>query len=407
MTFQLSACSSLDFLNRTPGSVGVASGHPPDVGASLDYITKVLKNELHLSDHEIETNYTALKLYPRGHSAVYGEWAGNEYYPAALGGFARKPGSMDAFEERMKPFLAAEKIKSKSHDDIGWSDFCGDSPEICREQMRLTCEAEKKTKTESSVTKIRKGLEAGDVSFSSRDFNDQVDCDVKVDWSAGSCGTAPYVQSLFPRTPREKTRNGVNYTQKDLEVAAYLLLEEVNTKAVLFSKRNGIGDSRASGQKSEGVSEGELNPASFLYFMMNAYGKNSGQFLFSADIDESSEVWNYLVRGYQVASMLEVNSPAEVQKLYDRAREFSTYPVKPNADATKFFKIDFTVEYASTSGHYSAVIEVNRTGQMIGGEWLQQNRPNFIWYVKSVQEQLMEKVEDRPDLQFLYHLIVD
>lgn len=122
----------------------------------------------------------------------------------------------------------------------------------------------------------------------------------------------------------------------------------------------------------------DLNAGAFHIIMGNLLGiKREG---FIADLNRYDEVWNYplvayrtwATSGYQRASRTAARSAVweikmQTQVYYTAGTENDYWPVY-DTDLQKFEVKD-----------YSYTLEVDASGNIVGGEWISKERPDFIW----------------------------
>ncbi len=120
----------------------------------------------------------------------------------------------------------------------------------------------------------------------------------------------------------------------------------------------------------------DTNAGSFHLVLANELGRKAQSFVM--DVTRSSQVWNQGVVAFtaQLAQTKEQSSPG--------AAPGTRYEVEVKAD------VDYIVEFASDwqaqgsqgitrKTTYRYRLELNDAGEIIGGTWLSQERPDFLW----------------------------
>lgn len=120
----------------------------------------------------------------------------------------------------------------------------------------------------------------------------------------------------------------------------------------------------------------DANPASLYLAVTNVIGKLHKSVVL--DMDDRQEVWNSALAGY-TAKVVQDNkisvkaAPGTVNQVVvtlQVAHTLGSYP--------SFHRVGL----ASTTKVYQFTLELDVAGRIIGGEWISQNRPDFIWISK-------------------------
>jgi len=136
-----------------------------------------------------------------------------------------------------------------------------------------------------------------------------------------------------------------------------------------------------------------LNPASFHLILANNNGLNGQSFV--VDIDAGNEVWNHLVHSYSsyIVNEAEVDhtsSPKAVRRL--RVQTSVTYA---GIIIPKFEPVIGTEKESYFQQNYDYYLELDRNNDIIGGEWISDLRPDFVWFKdKSEFSQNWKKLEE-------------
>lgn len=136
----------------------------------------------------------------------------------------------------------------------------------------------------------------------------------------------------------------------------------------------------------------DVNAGAFHIVLASMIGINSQGFV--ADVDRFNDVWNQPVTSYESNVVGEVAlTPNDIKNGVDRkiqvktkmtyAEELQFY----NADAVAAGELNFvskepvtsTPAQAYLSKNYEYILEINKDGHIIGGEWISETRPDMIW----------------------------
>ncbi|MBC7692016.1 MAG: hypothetical protein H7222_09615 [Methylotenera sp.] len=125
------------------------------------------------------------------------------------------------------------------------------------------------------------------------------------------------------------------------------------------------------------------NPGAFHLALGNMIGLTKQGFV--ADLNRNLQVWNQPVLGYksQMGRMHGASrraAPSAVSEIEVITTMFYTSEIEPTFEpvvGTEAQKIE-NEEY-----HYT--IELNGQGEIVGGEWLNNNHPDFIWSVDKIE----------------------
>lgn len=136
----------------------------------------------------------------------------------------------------------------------------------------------------------------------------------------------------------------------------------------------------------------DVNAGTFHVIMANYLGKMKKAI--AEDRVYDYEVWNQPILGWKVDSMTKISKTKALQLL-----KLSGTKYEYNPDAKSFYEVYATVQYVTESNpeyaplvpkieqyirtdKYHYVLELDSSGKIIGGEWLDQslkNHPDFLW----------------------------
>ena len=123
----------------------------------------------------------------------------------------------------------------------------------------------------------------------------------------------------------------------------------------------------------------DLNAGAFHIVMTNMLGLRKEGFI--ADVDRFKEVWNQPIVAYESEILASNLSPS---------KSAAKSAVREMRIATEFFYVDEvkevtwdvvhgTSEQRLNSRNYVYRIELDRAGNIVGGEWESEERPDFLW----------------------------
>ncbi len=122
----------------------------------------------------------------------------------------------------------------------------------------------------------------------------------------------------------------------------------------------------------------DTNAGSFHISIANRIGIDHKAFV--ADVTRDSEVWNQPVFGYNSKVV------SESEDIYPKAAEGTVKIVR--IKTTMLYTAEIRASWKPvgntdngqvTGAHYEYNLEINKDGEIIGGEWLTESRPDFLW----------------------------
>lgn len=203
----------------------------------------------------------------------------------------------------------------------------------------------------------------------------------------GKCHMWSAVSILAPEPKHAVEYNGVRFEYSDLTALAmigyynrsraYMLGGRCNSKEVEFDEH---------GRPKEEECR-DTNAGAFHVTVTNMLGRHRRAFVM--DKAWGMEVWNHPVTDYRIDHLEEVSLDKALELL--NITDSTEYPYNP--DARIFYEVRLTLGYAtdgvspsttphgnvrySTSYHY--LLECDEEGNIIGGEWLDRDHPDFFW----------------------------
>ena len=136
----------------------------------------------------------------------------------------------------------------------------------------------------------------------------------------------------------------------------------------------------------------DVNAGSFHIVLGSMIGINSQGFV--ADVDRFNDVWNQPVTGYKSEIVGEVEkTPLDLKNGVDKKIRVQTVMIY--ADELEFFSEESAMEgilgfvskdpvtgtFAQTFAerNYDYILELDKNGKIIGGEWISESRPDMLW----------------------------
>jgi hypothetical protein len=216
------------------------------------------------------------------------------------------------------------------------------------------------------------------------------------DWY-GICDAWAAASILFPEPKHAVVMNGVTFKVQDIKALISMVSTKITTKFV--SLRCESNDS-TSGIRYDAYGRPaaqecrDSNPGTFHLILANYLGRQGKSVVEDRTFDY--QVWNQPIRSYQVVGSRKV-SAQEANRLVAGGGP-TRYLFNP--DAISFVHVQNNVSYILEStpetdgpliGYidtftgsvvYEYILEINRKGAIIGGEWVgesKRNHPDFVW----------------------------
>jgi hypothetical protein len=198
------------------------------------------------------------------------------------------------------------------------------------------------------------------------------------DWHGICHGVAPAsLNHEEPQTVTLTNRDGIQIIFYSSDVAAllsYFYAEVSNSHTVLIGSRCNLDDISGS---SGPVACEDINAGAFHIILTNRLGREGESFI--ADIDRRSEVWNHVAINYSSSERSEEfvvhsSAPGTVRRI--RLETIVTYAA---AIAPKFQAVIGTSDAEYAQNTYEYILDLDRDGKVIGGEWVSDVRPDFVW----------------------------
>lgn len=128
----------------------------------------------------------------------------------------------------------------------------------------------------------------------------------------------------------------------------------------------------------------DLSPASFHIVLTNKIGLRKESFL--ADIDRFYEVWNHPIQAYrsEVKEKLPASegSPAGTEETLRIKTRISYID---ESEGNSWEPIKGSYRQVTSNRVYNYDLHLDKAGEILGGEWRSNDRPDFIWVMQAVQ----------------------
>ncbi|MBK7860462.1 MAG: hypothetical protein IPJ65_17985 [Archangiaceae bacterium] len=209
----------------------------------------------------------------------------------------------------------------------------------------------------------------------------------------GICHAWTPAAMLWPEPRRAVVRNGVTFEPQDLKALASLVHDRTKTKFASLRCGTQLGSFAFDhyGRPTD-ASCRDTNAGTYHVLLANWLGRMRQPFAEDRTIDD--EVWNQPLRSYRVLSKREVGA-AEANRLVGAGGSVWSF----NPGAARLVAVSTEVKYVSESepsvgyvgsgvdpytrsDRYDYVLELDRNGKIIGGEWgqsSQKSHPDFVW----------------------------
>ncbi|MBL6991950.1 MAG: hypothetical protein ISR65_19360 [Bacteriovoracaceae bacterium] len=203
-----------------------------------------------------------------------------------------------------------------------------------------------------------------------------------VHW-AGHCNgvAAAVVSQKRPKKP--VTVNGVTFLPDDIVA----LMAEIYHSSPASSAGIRCRDEGTTSRDEFGRAQlrecRDLNPASFHLVLTNFM--NTLELAPIIDIDQENEVWNAPITSYKIDNQFIVSGSRAMALITGRGYHAGPW-YQLNPEAVKWVHVKMTIVFIykyPRNRHYEYILELDRAGNIIGGEWVgrsRRNHPDFIWY---------------------------
>jgi hypothetical protein len=186
--------------------------------------------------------------------------------------------------------------------------------------------------------------------------------------------------------PEPATRDLVNpdgikvhfYSSDIAALMSFYYANVVSTPVSLIGTRCNYNPGKVPRRRQDECND--LNAGAFHIVIANKLGEDGSGFI--ADIDRYSEVWNHVAVSFTSTARAEsapVNTSAygTVKRIHIEATVTFAAAIAPKFDPVINTE---AAEYAHNS--YEYFLDLDKTGKIIGGDWVSEARPDFVWTQK-------------------------
>ncbi|GAB9469143.1 Transglutaminase elicitor protein [Globisporangium polare] len=210
----------------------------------------------------------------------------------------------------------------------------------------------------------------------------------------GICHAWSPAAILEPEPKCSVTQNGVTFQPFDIKALVTDIYDGAAVETVFTGVRyNGGNEAKDRWGRHTDAAYRDLGAGYFHIALTNIMGKFKKGFV--VDVTAGAEVWNQPVRGFQVKEQRRFK-PSEAAKNFYAT---STYPFNTRAKSIVYVKTRMSwiveavedgplvetgrVDAYTTGADYTYLLELDASGNIIGGEWLwgsNDNHPDFLWF---------------------------
>jgi hypothetical protein len=373
LSFLLLSCSAADEFQGMSDVLEESSA-----GYSVDPVAWSANDNPSMLDLDSNFNYKFAELPTEG-EAEQVPWAGN-YWPTYRdsvnyrwdGPEAESPA--EKFQEAFELTGITDSISKR----YGIDSRRNDSATVCTEDS--VCNSDK-----GEVCSKRTGQEEG----------------VCVETWFGICHAWAPVAIMEPEPKKPVTHNGVTFKVNDLKALVTLSYDK-GLKSKLMSGRcndtntgeeGGIEFDEQGRPTDEFANCRDTNPGSFHVVLANMLGIQKKALVEDRTFDY--EVWNQPIRGYRVTQNTEVTKEEAIGLV---GLEGEAYAHNEEATAFRHMKMAVqwireshqetdgnfadTMDTYTVTDNYEYILEIDRDGLVVGGEWLGDSKtdhPDFLW----------------------------
>lgn len=199
------------------------------------------------------------------------------------------------------------------------------------------------------------------------------------EWNGICHGYAPAaINHPEPATREFVNRDGIKIHFYSSDVAGLLAFNYANvatTPVKLIGKRCNYNPGYIPRRKLDECND--LNAGAFHIVLANKLGNEGVGFI--ADIDRYLEVWNHVAVGFQ-SQILNEEAPVNTSAYGTVKRLYVESVVKYSAAIAPRFDPILNTEYAEYVDYtYNYYLDLDKNGNIIGGDWVSERRPDFVW----------------------------
>lgn len=142
------------------------------------------------------------------------------------------------------------------------------------------------------------------------------------------------------------------------------------------------------GRRCDGTNhcQNDLNAGAFHIVLSNTLGLEGSSFI--ADIENGREVWNQVAHHYQSKIVQKRIKPTATSApgTTEVLRMKTKFTVVFNIVRNSWTPVIGTELQTYKDLEFEYLLELNREGEIIGGEWLSTVRPDFLWFVAKTKK---------------------
>lgn len=228
-------------------------------------------------------------------------------------------------------------------------------------------------------------------------------------WWEGICHGWALAASNYPEPDKTEliNKDGIKVPFGSSDVKALLSMHDAYNSRGFYVRvgERCTADGKVNGEGSSGDSENsppiressklacrDVNPGAFHIILGTLIGLNSKGFV--ADVDRFNDVWNQPVTAYESESiasypLTKTDSQNGVYRkilvktkmIYGEELQFQSQKALDEGEVNFVSKdpVTGTISQIYKSKDYEYVLELNNLGEIIGGEWISESRPDMIW----------------------------
>lgn len=121
----------------------------------------------------------------------------------------------------------------------------------------------------------------------------------------------------------------------------------------------------------------DMNAGSFHIILTNRIGIDGKGFI--ADMERFEQVWNHPFMGYDSQLIRETKPTSDSAPGTTKRQELRTTVTYLDENGHDWHPVIGTDKQLTKTVIYQYVVELNSSGEIIGGEWISKHRPDFLW----------------------------
>jgi len=207
-----------------------------------------------------------------------------------------------------------------------------------------------------------------------------------LDWEGICHGWAP--ATLNHNEPKPKVLMNpdglrIPFGSSDIKALLSYYYAHIHQAPNTFQMGRRCFNRRGEGPRDQDCFE-DLNAGSFHIVLTNKIGKERKGFI--ADIERFDEVWNHPVHSYESYVVQNKRPNRRSAQGTVRVIQMKTTIGYTDESANSWSTIIGTDLQLDQTEDYEYDLDINSAGEIIGGEWISRNRPDFLWTMPKVKE---------------------